>query len=1209
MEIVSSDGNLPTPMAENSVGKAGHVSELPSEPGISTTLAIRFNMTPPETPFNSGEAERAQAPPALFHNYLRAFYPFHGSTDVLQGEDAKLVTAQIRPGDLILVHSVHANGWADGTVVTTGERGWLPTNYCETYDHPFIRSLLNAMTQFWDLLGANENANLSTFVRQDYIRGLIAGVRYLLERSDCLHRDSALVQRHTGIRRLRKGLLADLQSLVHIAKGLHETISEPYAGEVIHFLLEDVMAKAFKVVIRAVGFVDMWAQETSQRGLDSSTATPRHSATLSVEHSSLSVDTETSVKSDVGQPVDSAKAFPDPEASAVDNRQDDPNVYCRTEEATPALPAPMVTHKGSVTHRLSVIDSDHLPSSSMASERLAQAHDLCISHIGAFIGHHLHSRPASELVATTERVVQGCHVLLAVIESIHEHDTSRPSSAQRTRLEFQVKLDEMTMTTKDVFTFSDSDDGNAVMLPQQTERLISVGTALIRTGGECVAKTRSLIERIGDFELDGKDVVTSEESLEMIDQPSKSQQTAGQKVLPPARIMTSFEKRLSRKLAPHSPLSASGSVISTIEISSADASNSAVLRPETPTSTTSANLATPSMRRRSAIRVSHHAISGSVLRSPGRLSYEEIAEGWRKDSVGLSIASSTGTGRSSIRDSGISAVSESSTRATTPDKNKDGLNGSRGLVESFTSMPSLHSTVIDSPGYTEEQLLQKTFASELILNKDGQVAGGSLPALVERLTTHDSAPDPQFMTAFYLTFRSFSTPREVAQALIARFDYIAESGAAAAPVRLRVYNVFKGWLETYWHADADKEALGDVRYFALHKLKPHLNSAGDRLLDLIRKVTAGYQTGNVTGPLVSGVGKTSLSIAAQHSSESQIPEAIVTKGQLASLKAATSGGAACSILEFDSLELARQLTLITSHIYCSIQPDELLSLDWGKRATEKAQNVRTMGAIHTDLAHIVGDTILGPDDAKKRAALIKHWTKIAHHCLELHNYDSLVAIMSSLNSSVVQRLRRTWELVSRKTRVRLAELDAVVDLSRNQASLRRRLEAPIAPCIPFIGIYLTDLTFLDAGNPRTRELPGARTPNGESVSVINFDKHMRMAKVISHLQKFQVPYNLQPVPGMQAWMQSNMSRMRASKDELVCKFHRRSLLVEPKQDEMKPPKTADAKRNESVGGGEERPKTSNKERFETFLKDRTFTLKALGSQDQAVVDAAAEKQS
>ncbi|KAK1908311.1 hypothetical protein P3342_009158 [Pyrenophora teres f. teres] len=156
-----------------------------------------------------------------------------------------------------------------------------------------------------------------------------------------------------------------------------------------------------------------------------------------------------------------------------------------------------------------------------------------------------------------------------------------------------------------------------------------------------------------------------------------------------------------------------------------------------------------------------------------------------------------------------------------------------------------------------------------------------------------------------------------------------------------------------------------------------------------------------------------------------------------------------------------------------------------------------------------------------------------------------MAIICSLNSSMVMRLKRTWELVSTKTKARLDELKSVTDVGRNYAVLRQRLQNHIAPCIPFVGIYLTDLTFIDVGNGTTRQLPGES--GSDSLSVINFDKHMKTAKIIGQLQSFQVPYRLAAIPEMQDWMEAQISRMHASDQANVQSYYRRSLLLEPRE--------------------------------------------------------------
>src|SRR5271154_3238700 len=193
----------------------------------------------------------------VFHNYLRAFYPFQ-PTDSLS---PSTVTLCLNAGDIVLVHSIHTNGWADGTLLENGSRGWLPTNYCEPYDHIPMRPLLKALTEFWDVIRNGSSSSLNLFQNQDYMRGLIAGVRYLLEKSDCLTRGSLLVKHYESVRRSRKALLSELSLLVKIAKRLQDIALRPPAGETVEETFDEMLLKAFKIVTRGVKFLDIWTED------------------------------------------------------------------------------------------------------------------------------------------------------------------------------------------------------------------------------------------------------------------------------------------------------------------------------------------------------------------------------------------------------------------------------------------------------------------------------------------------------------------------------------------------------------------------------------------------------------------------------------------------------------------------------------------------------------------------------------------------------------------------------------------------------------------------------------------------------------------------------------------------------------------------------------------------------------------------------------
>jgi len=140
--------------------------------------ASQSQMTPPATPNGSQEDLHLQMenPQPVFHNFLRAFYPFNPQYAISDST----VTLPLNEGDVILVHSIHTNGWADGTLLISGARGWLPTNYCEAYGPDSMQNLLKALLNFWDLLRSGLSTDHEVFGNQEFMRGIIAGVRYLL---------------------------------------------------------------------------------------------------------------------------------------------------------------------------------------------------------------------------------------------------------------------------------------------------------------------------------------------------------------------------------------------------------------------------------------------------------------------------------------------------------------------------------------------------------------------------------------------------------------------------------------------------------------------------------------------------------------------------------------------------------------------------------------------------------------------------------------------------------------------------------------------------------------------------------------------------------------------------------------------------------------------------------------------------------------------
>ncbi|KAJ4294527.1 Ras guanine nucleotide exchange factor bud5 [Kalmusia sp. IMI 367209] len=1154
----------------------GHSRQSSSRGGQSATS--QSQMSPPLTPRSSKETLVDQEPSQpVFHNYLRAFYHFHPSSTVSSSTDESSITVPINQGDVILVHSVHPNGWADGTLLASGARGWLPTNYCEAYDHPTIRNLLTSLTNLWDLVRDGENGDLLVFMKQDYVRSMIAGVRFFLERTDCLTRDSPLIVAHVGLRRMRKGLLGDLSSLVKTAKKLQEVLQASDSPVPVFGRLDELVLKAFKLVTRAVRFLDIWAQDAVSLSFDMGEGNnrpltpPSDSADPSVQPPPTSNQNVAGGAQANDEPACVSQASASVTREPSDHEATQPSrtlarlsVAFSIPSDSDALQSPLFPPQAqgqakrlSITHRLSYTGkSQAVRKQNLASERLNAAHDSFLGFIGSFIGLHLQSRSSEELAVTTQESVVACRNLLAVVEEVWERDSRRSEQLEQARETMYTRLTELVQATKDMFNSSDASMGEEVIMPDRGKQLVTAATSCVRSAGECVTKARLVIERIGDFEFETEEQGLSKTIFDQISHNQLQGTTAPLEAPRQSEPLAETEKPLppppvdERKLLPPLVISES-KPLPDVPHSPSTNSQSTGLRPtqtagaDSPVATSfrSSMASLPPLLNQHPIPHLPQPSPSDYSQSPASATQRFFAKSIRADSVNASVADSSSTYRYSMRGETGSILSQTSTRATTPDHSPAKKHSAQTLMSSFGSSSELRSVASEDVAAAEEHLLETTYAHELVYNKDGQISGGSLPALVEQLTTHDSTPDTSFVTAFYLTFRLFTTPVELAQCLISRFDLIGDSQTVGIPVRLRVYNIFKGWLESHWIVDTDSVALGIIFSFATGKLRAALPAAGKRLAELTSKATE-VRAGALVPRLASSLGKTGISGSVFIPADNTAPSPNITRSQLNALKAWKEGKTQCSFLDFDPLEMARQFTIIESKLFCSIQPEELLALEWTKKTGSKAVNVRAMSTLSNDLANLVADTILQLEDAKRRAVAIKQWIKVAVKCLELNNYDSLMAIICSLNSSMVLRLKRTWELVSAKTKARLDELKTITDVGRNYAVLRQRLHDHVAPCIPFVGIYLTDLTFVDVGNGTTRQLPGESGEDG--ISVINFDKHMKTAKIIGQLQSFQVPYRLAAVPEMQEWMESQIQRMHSSDQANVQSYYRRSLFLEPR---------------------------------------------------------------
>lgn len=410
---------------------------------------------------------------------------------------------------------------------------------------------------------------------------------------------------------------------------------------------------------------------------------------------------------------------------------------------------------------------------------------------------------------------------------------------------------------------------------------------------------------------------------------------------------------------------------------------------------------------------------------------------------------------------------------------------------------------------------------DIVIAQDGSVKAATLEALLARLTMHNSF-DASFNNTFLMTYRSFTTTQTLLDLLAQRFRILPPEGLneeeltlwtekKQIPIRLRVFNVLKMWLEMHFYEGEDEPYLDQVRRFAVEEMgeAASMKAPSQHLQRLVeRRQGDGEQM----------VRKMVLPTSA--------PAPILPKN-MKKLK----------FLEIDPLEIARQLTLIESRLYNKVKPAECLGLKWTKPGNDvHAKGIMESINTHNRISAWVAETILQQEDLKKRSALIKHFISIADRCRGLNNFSGMWAIVSALSTAPVHRLRRTWDAVSQKHVLVFESLENLMSASRNWANYRETIHKLNPPCVPFLGRYLGDLTFIEDGN---------RDRLKENDKLINFGKRQKTAEVIREITIHQsTPYNLAVVPALEKWIESNLVDARSADD-----LYEQSLALEPRERE------------------------------------------------------------
>jgi son of sevenless-like protein len=438
-----------------------------------------------------------------------------------------------------------------------------------------------------------------------------------------------------------------------------------------------------------------------------------------------------------------------------------------------------------------------------------------------------------------------------------------------------------------------------------------------------------------------------------------------------------------------------------------------------------------------------------------------------------------------------------------------------------------------------QELNENEMEGDIIYDeKEHTIRGATLKKLIERLIQHSDFKDTEgnkFKKTFLLTYFSFTTPRDLLAQLVKLYN-LREGDSAA---QLNALNFIQEWIKKGFH-DFDNFAISEMIQFL---------SALD-----VNPITRNKMRKPIMRQLLGVL--TQHTVTAQHAydpsevpkdfdlEEMEVPVMPIKKWkQLKKKMNVNPFDYPFDILQWSSLEIAKQMAIIESELFNAVEPKECFGLAWSKENKEDlAPNLVALSNRFQQVTLWIANMILGERDMKKRQSVLIKWIEIMRESYHLKNFAGVYQISAALNSAEIGRLTRTKEAIDSKD---LEFCEHTLGFSQTNYKILRGLikESAGSPTIPFIGVYLTDLTFTNDGN--VDNLAHSTVTNR---ALINFTKRRLYSTSISDIQLLQQSCKFpkfRPIPFLQYILRDHINTGITFATER--ERYNQSLELEPRQ--------------------------------------------------------------
>ncbi|KAL3236404.1 Cell division control protein 25 [Nakaseomyces bracarensis] len=408
------------------------------------------------------------------------------------------------------------------------------------------------------------------------------------------------------------------------------------------------------------------------------------------------------------------------------------------------------------------------------------------------------------------------------------------------------------------------------------------------------------------------------------------------------------------------------------------------------------------------------------------------------------------------------------------------------------------SDIIISPE-TDDMLipwfLQPNYTDEVVFDSKGRLKSANKHDILEYLF-QSKGLDKEFMTTLLLSFATIYSPSEFIHKVIEKYE--------ESPPENLSYEEYNIWIEKKYLPNKEKAIFILWNLFKFFWNKSYYNfsfellerctKAGIRekivyakeLQSLIHNIKSNNKNAHFTSWSLSQPTYSSRPKFPNHTTLSRL-----------NFVEEFSMFFPNNISDISAAKLSRQLTAIEEELFNEITIFDCLYRVWGDKFynSDADNNISKFVAFANNLTKFVTYKVLSYDSPKERASIITYFIKVTDECYLLKNFSSMTALISGLYASPLYRLKNTWKYVQPEYCSKLQNLNDFMDSAKNFHKYRETLRnIKGEPCIPFFGVYLSDLIFTHNGN---------KDYINKNNSIVNFTKRFRIFDIIQEIFNYK----------------------------------------------------------------------------------------------------------